>query len=153
MITQRIAELLADSNPLRLAAVSPAHANAVIDAARNKGFLIWTLNGRQMKNDETVFNHFAQVLRFPDYFGRNWDEMDECLRDLGWAPSSAYLLAINDADALFLTSPTSFKALIDCLRFVSKHWPVWQNKKIPFKVLFVTESPEIASLTDIAFLD
>lgn len=152
MITENITKLLSDSNLPRLAAVSPAHKDIVVCAAQEHAFSIWTLDGRKMKNDETVFEHFAEVLRFPGYFGRNWDAMDECLRDMEWAPADAHLIVINDADNLFLTSPSTFYALVDCLRFVAKHWHEWQNKHFPFKVVFVTKNQEIASMTDLSFI-
>jgi RNAse (barnase) inhibitor barstar len=144
MTTPNIAGFLADSKPPRLAAISPNNAKALVEAAKKIGYAIWALDGRKMKNDETIFDHFAQVLHFPDYFGRNWDAMDECLRDMEWAPAAAHLLVVNDADALFLTSPASFKSLIDCMRFASNHW----HEKVPFKVVFTTNSSEIASITD-----
>ena len=32
----------------------------------------------------TLLDVYQQVLSFPDYFGRNWDAFDECMRDLSW---------------------------------------------------------------------
>jgi RNAse (barnase) inhibitor barstar len=33
---------------------------------------------------DQLFERYAAGLSFPDYFGRNWDALDECLRDLHW---------------------------------------------------------------------
>jgi hypothetical protein len=35
-------------------------------------------------------------LKFPDYFGWNWDALDECLRDLSWLPPGRVILSHND---------------------------------------------------------
>ena len=33
---------------------------------------------------EELFSKLSQFLRLPEYFGRNWDALEECLRDLSW---------------------------------------------------------------------
>ena len=35
-----------------------------------------------LKSKGALFAWFASHLKFPDYFGSNWDAFDECLRDL-----------------------------------------------------------------------
>jgi hypothetical protein len=32
--------------------------------------------------EDGIYRSFAEVLRFPGYFGRNWDAMVDCLDDL-----------------------------------------------------------------------
>ena len=39
----------------------------------------------------------AAALKFPDYFGHNWDAVAECLRDLpDWAPGDGYVLFLHN---------------------------------------------------------
>ena len=35
---------------------------------------------------ETFMDRCASGLRLPEYFGRNWDALDECLGDPSWWP-------------------------------------------------------------------
>lgn len=37
-----------------------------------------------INNRDGLFDALSSGLRFPDYFGRNWDALSECIRDLEW---------------------------------------------------------------------
>lgn len=39
---------------------------------------------------------FSDALRFPDYFGFNWDALDECLADLSWLEPGDVLIWHTD---------------------------------------------------------
>ena len=40
--------------------------------------------GSDISTPDQLFERYAVGLSFPDYFGKNWDALDECLRDLHW---------------------------------------------------------------------
>jgi hypothetical protein len=39
---------------------------------------------RSITTKEAILSCLANALDMPDYFGANWDALDECLRDLSW---------------------------------------------------------------------
>lgn len=43
-----------------------------------------------------LLDELDHQLRFPDYFGGNWDALEECLRDFSWLPSGAVLVRHHD---------------------------------------------------------
>lgn len=49
---------------------------------------------------DALFAELAQQLRFPDYFGKNWDALDECLQDLSWLEAKKILLAHTSSPQL-----------------------------------------------------
>jgi len=46
---------------------------------------------------EQLFEAFAAQLDFPDYFGRNWDALYDCLTDLDWLPADVRHVVIAHA--------------------------------------------------------
>jgi hypothetical protein len=38
----------------------------------------------RLKSKRELLDSLASQLQFPDYFGRNWDALNDCLRSLDW---------------------------------------------------------------------
>ncbi len=49
-----------------------------------------------MSNKQRIFEEIAVKLEFPNYFGYNWDALDECLMDLAWTETSDERTKGND---------------------------------------------------------
>ncbi|MDD5388679.1 MAG: barstar family protein [Gallionellaceae bacterium] len=57
------------------------------------------LDGRLLGDKASLLAALGWTLHFPDYFGGNWDALDECLADLSWHAGPLRLL-ITHADSL-----------------------------------------------------
>lgn len=74
------------------------------------------ISGRAMTTLDGLYDTYARAWDFPDYFGRNRDAFDECMRELdesGTENDSAvpagYLTAIVDADRTLGDDPEAFE--------------------------------------------
>jgi hypothetical protein len=45
---------------------------------------------------EALMDALQSVLRFPEYFGGNWDALEECVGDLSWLPEGDIILLNED---------------------------------------------------------
>jgi RNAse (barnase) inhibitor barstar len=75
-----------------------------------------------IRDKQTLFADLARLFDFPDYFGKNWDALTDCLSDLNWLdpqPQRIVLiwkqpLALYDASTEdFLTALRVLNAVID----------------------------------------
>ncbi len=51
---------------------------------------------RGLRRKREVLAALAGALSFPDYFGSNWDALEECLTDLSWLPERRILIVHGD---------------------------------------------------------
>lgn len=58
-----------------------------------------SLDGRLLGDKTSLLAALGRVLNFPDYYGENWDALDECLADLSWHEGPLRLL-VTHADSL-----------------------------------------------------
>lgn len=52
---------------------------------------------RRVRTKPGLLAHLGASLRFPDYFGHNWDALEECLGDLSWWPDDRKLVVVHEA--------------------------------------------------------
>jgi len=57
------------------------------------------LDGRALRSKKSLLAGIARALEFPNYFGENWDALEECLSDMSWREGQISLL-IEHADAI-----------------------------------------------------
>ncbi|MFC0439746.1 barstar family protein [Kutzneria buriramensis] len=112
------------------------------------------LDANRMANTELLFEQFDRGLRFPEYFGWNWDALLDCLRDLSWFPADGYLIVITNADRLLADEPAEREVLFRVLRHAARNWarPVG-SAGVPFNVLLTGRTELIELGADRATCD
>ena len=86
-------------------------------------------------NKETLLRNFAAALRFPAWFGHNWDALEDCLGDLSWSDAPGHVLLIEGARA-----SDEFGILLDVLRSSAESWAA---RGKPFLAVFVDPEGEL----------
>ncbi len=46
--------------------------------------LVPVLDGKTLKDKDSLLIALGRALDFPDYYGINWDALEECLADMSW---------------------------------------------------------------------
>lgn len=85
------------------------HFATTESAARLRGKQTVAETRGSITTADALFSQLARALEFPDYFGYNWDALDECLRDV---PGEIVLL-LHDAQVLWREAPDVASELID----------------------------------------
>lgn len=84
--------------------------------------------------DDQLFSAIASAMQFPDYFGCNWDALDECLCDMDWIPSEGYLLILRNSTKGWSQNPYVLGRFVTTWLEASEYWA---KEKIPFHLVFV----------------
>ena len=113
------------------------HAESVIKAP--DGFLFKIVRGGKCRSAAGLFAEFAKSLAFPDYFGHNWDALEECLADLEWLPAKGYLLLFTDAELILPDDEEEFATFLEVLNDAGEAWASGQAAKRakPFHTVLV----------------
>jgi len=111
-------------DPARSGVYRASGAAAIEQATRGSGLDVVILDA-----EGDLFSAMARALSFPDWFGANWDALEDCLSDLSWRSAAGHVLVLRaypQGDALGV--------LIDVLRATAEYWA---GRKRPFFAVFV----------------
>jgi len=97
------------------------------------------LDGRNMIDKAAILEEFASALSLPDYFGRNWDALEECLSDPDlFKGCQGCELFIEHAEHLGEADAPARKTLLDILESVSRGWASHQPS-FTFKTVLIPD--------------
>jgi RNAse (barnase) inhibitor barstar len=113
------------------------------------GFALRVIKGAKCQTTTGLLTECARALDFPDYFGHNWDALEECLADLEWLPAKGYILLITDASHVLPNDEAEYETFLEILRDAGEAWGNGQTemgarRATPFHVLFAVSEREKA---------
>lgn len=115
--------------------------------------LVVLIDGLKCSSKEECLARMSTALRFPSYFGSNWDALEECLCDLEWLDKSGLMVVFQDADLMLRTQESDWSILLRILRNAASYWMKQRSttghlKQRSFRVVFQSEPPKTDSLRD-----
>ncbi|HLH31485.1 MAG TPA: barstar family protein [Terriglobia bacterium] len=100
-------------------------------ASNQAGLAVFRIDIRNAGDKNAFLNRIAEVLQFPDWFGYNWDALNDCLTDLEWLPHKAgYVLIFENSGRFAAGKKPDFDKAIEVFRSASEYWkgegrPFW----------------------------
>ncbi|MFF3644904.1 barstar family protein [Streptomyces sp. NPDC002564] len=95
----------------------------VLDAARGAGWTTATLSLDGVSDKAAFMERCARGLGLPDWFGRNWDALADCLTDLSWAPRArGRLLVVSGWQAYADAAPGEWAVAQEVFSSAVEHW-------------------------------
>lgn len=101
-------------------------ADEIMDATRGAKLSVAKI---QFGEKEKLLRNMARALEFPDWFGHNWDALEDCLSDLSWREAGGHVLIFENPKG-----GDELGVLVDVLRS-SAEW--WAARGKPFFAVFV----------------
>jgi RNAse (barnase) inhibitor barstar len=119
-----------------------------LDAALHRGLRVEKIGLQGARDKNAFLNAVARSLRFPDYFGRNWDAFYDCLTDLEHEKGEGVLVLLREASGFARAEPEEFAAAVDALQDAVEFWDA--DGKV-LLIIVELESPVLApELPDIS---
>ncbi|NTV93883.1 MAG: barstar family protein [Thiobacillus sp.] len=102
------------------------------------------LAGSRLTGKPAMLAAVAEALALPDWFGHNWDALQDCLADLSWRDGGVTLV-IGQADLPAALAPDSWPVLLDILADVANYW---RGQGRPFAVFLQGGHPPYPLVSD-----
>lgn len=78
---------------------------------------------------DSALERIGQALQLPDWFGRNWDALEDCINDLSWLQGEGYVLLLCGLGEWAQRDADGLSVLLDIGREASLRW---SEQGVPF---------------------
>lgn len=124
-------------DPARSGVYRARRVDEIMEATRGAGLDVVRIS---LTGKKSPIESIAAALDFPDWFGNNWDALEDCLSDLSWRPAPGHVLLLEHAAAGDETG-----ILVDVLRSSAEFWA---GRERPFFAVFI-DSQGAAALPEL----
>ena len=91
-----------------------ARTEEVLEAAARAPLRLETI---RYADKAALLKDIGVALGFPDWFGHNWDALEDCLTDLSWSDAGGHVLLFEGA-----RPDDDLGVLLDVLRSSAEYW-------------------------------
>jgi RNAse (barnase) inhibitor barstar len=133
--------LASDVSPVQFLNVTPEAAEALVRLTRSLGLEAVRIDLAGCADKAALLERTAAALEFPEWFGRNWDALFDCLADLSWRPATGHVLVFEHTAGLRREAPAALDTAVAILRETAA---AWDERGRPFRA-FVDAGGEAAS--------
>ncbi|HEY9808321.1 MAG TPA: barstar family protein, partial [Halomicronema sp.] len=95
---------------------------------------VFYLDGKEITNKQTFLKQAGETLKFPAYYGQNWDAFNDCITDLKWCPARAYILIYDQPEIFAKAEPDQWQIALTILNSTVEYW---QEKSIPMDIFLL----------------
>jgi hypothetical protein len=82
-------------DPTRSGVYRATAPEPIEEAVRGTGFNVGRISLSAAAGKEAMLERISRALAFPDWFGRNWDALEDCLTDLSWVAADGHVLVFE----------------------------------------------------------
>ncbi len=95
------------------------------------GVRLVRIDGAGMSTEAEMHDQFSERFEFPEYYGRNWDALYECLTDLSWTPAGAYIMYVSQSSRLLSRQRPSIPLFLDIISSACAAWALPESRGFP----------------------
>ena len=110
-----------------------ADPNDIERAAKAAGLFVVRVDLAHLGSKTGFLGRAAKALKFPEWFGKNWDALNDCLTDLSWLHGNGWVIIFENGKALAERKPQVFQNAVEVFQSASDHW---RRAGKPFWVFF-----------------
>jgi len=95
---------------------------------------------------DAALARLGKTFDFPEWYGVNFDALQDCLTDLSWQEGSGWVLLLSGCDALRSCDAEGFETLAAVFGAAAEYW---QEQEVPFWVFVDMRADGLAYLPTI----
>ena len=105
-------------------------AGEIARAAQEAKLSIVQLDLGTVPGKDAFLAQLAKAFKFPQYFGMNWDALNDHLTDLSWLDDHGWVVILLNGQDFAANNQDDFDTAIDVLRTAAEYWrshakPFW----------------------------
>lgn len=114
-----------------------ARADVVLAATRGSALRVVRVDLAGATGKDELIGRVAAALEFPEWFGGNWDALEDCLSDLSWSAAGGWVLLFEGVDGL----PADERGIL--LDILASAASFWKERGRPFFAVFIGDEPRL----------